>query len=83
MLQFSFKPNILRGQGVLSVKGSMSLLPACQPISSCSRLLPLSEITVERDFGPLHAVMISKILDFSVCWLISFSPEGLRSLQYD
>lgn len=83
MLKFSFKPNILRGQGVLSVKGSMSLLLACQPISSCSRLLPLSEITVERDFGPLHAVMISKILDFSVCWLISFSPEGLRSLQYD
>lgn len=68
MLKLSFRPNILRGQGVLNVKGSMFMLCACQLISSCSfhrEAAILSEITMEKDFVPL--LMISKILDLSVC----------------
>lgn len=65
---------------MLSVKASVSLLLACQLISSCSEMLLLSatEIIVERDFVSQLAVLSLKTLDLSdVCWLSSFSPEGL------
>lgn len=69
-LKQNIKPNMLRGRGVLSVKDSLSLLPACQLISSRSGslLLTATEITVERNFVPQHTVIIRKILDLTdVC----------------
>lgn len=51
---------------MLSVKGSVSLLPACQLISSYLEwlLLRFTEITVQRDFIPQHAGITS---DFLIC----------------